>query len=80
MTDQIEDQPTRVRAASVEPAEGGYQLRLTTTTGVGLDFLLDDVSIALLSFTAGFAVREAAARLKSGGEKDVRVFPKEEIK
>jgi hypothetical protein len=79
MTDQIEDQPTRVRAASIAPAEGGYGLKLTTTTGVELNFLLDDLGVALLSFTSGFAAKEVVERTKDGEDK-MRIFDKEEVK
>lgn len=54
----------KVKMASLAPSAGqGTTLRLSTTDGLDdIEFLLDDVAVALLVFTAGFVVKEIKAR------------------
>lgn len=53
----------KVRAASLNGAAEGAVLKLTTADGPDIEFLLDDLAVALLSFTASYVVKEIKDRV-----------------
>lgn len=78
MTDNLHDEPTKVRMALATPVTGGgTSLKLVTTHGVELTFLLDDGALALMALTANSAAHAAYSRAGDNPDRAF-LFPKEE--